>query len=127
MHCACGCGDVAPIITYNAPKRGYVKGERARFISGHNSRGKGTGWYFDHTKNRMYVIARDGSRNAYYRIVAGNMIGRKVRNDEEVHHLNGDSTDDRPENLSVLPVGRHRRLHYASRTLDEKGRLLPVA
>ena len=34
--CECGCGNPAPILTYNAPKRGYIKGQPARFISGHN-------------------------------------------------------------------------------------------
>ena len=59
----------------------------------------------------MYVIGRDGSRNAYYRIVAGNALGRKLRRGEVVHHINGDSSDDRLENLMVLHDGEHRALH----------------
>lgn len=38
--CECGCGQPAPIATYNEPKRGTVKGQPQRFISGHNARSK---------------------------------------------------------------------------------------
>jgi hypothetical protein len=37
--CFCGCGEMAPIYTSDTHlKRGIVKGERARFIRGHNGR-----------------------------------------------------------------------------------------
>lgn len=34
--CHCGCGKEAPIITKNNKKRGYVLGERHKFIKGHH-------------------------------------------------------------------------------------------
>jgi hypothetical protein len=38
-------------------------------------------------------------------------LGRKLDRREQVHHINGDKTDDRPENLVVLDIAEHARLH----------------
>lgn len=38
--CECGCGRPAPIAQRHCPKRGYVKGQPHRFISGHHTRGR---------------------------------------------------------------------------------------
>lgn len=50
-----------------------------------------------------------------YRLVASEKIGRPLRSDEVVHHVNGDKTDDRPENLVVLSQSEHMRLEMAAR------------
>ncbi len=36
--CECGCGDPAPLAKANDPRKGHVKGQPVRYISGHNSR-----------------------------------------------------------------------------------------
>ena len=46
-----------------------------------------------------------------YRIVAEKKLGRYLEPKEIVHHINGDHTDDRPENLEVMTRGEHMRLH----------------
>lgn len=46
-----------------------------------------------------------------YRKIAEEMIGRKLTKDEVVHHINGDRSDNRPENMAVLPRTEHNRLH----------------
>ncbi len=40
-------------------------------------------------------------------IVAEAKLGRKLKKDEIVHHLNGDKLDCRPENLAVLGEKNH--------------------
>ncbi len=45
-------------------------------------------------------------------LVAEEKIGRVVLPTEDVHHINGDRTDDRPENLMVLSKSDHTRLHH---------------
>jgi endogenous inhibitor of DNA gyrase (YacG/DUF329 family) len=42
-----------------------------------------------------------------HRLVAEQTIGRPIRPDEHVHHINEVKGDNRPENLEVLPANRH--------------------
>jgi hypothetical protein len=43
-----------------------------------------------------------------HRLVMEAKLGRKLEADEEVHHLNGNRLDARPENLKVVEVEEHR-------------------
>lgn len=45
------------------------------------------------------------------RYVVMRLLGRKLRADEQVHHLNGEVWDDRPENLEVVVAEDHGRTH----------------
>jgi hypothetical protein len=38
------------------------------------------------------------------------MLGRRLRSDEHVHHRNGKRWDNRPENLEVMDARDHARL-----------------
>ena len=52
--------------------------------------------------NRGYVYE--------HRVVAEEMVGRRLRSDEHVHHRNGKRWDNRPENLEVMNARDHARL-----------------
>ena len=78
-----------------------------------------------------YVLIRVGTAHpmadirgyAYeHRLVASEALGRALANDEQVHHRNGDKTDNRPENLVVVPDIAHHRVHHR---LTGKDRKLP--
>lgn len=42
-------------------------------------------------------------------------IGRWLRDDEVVHHINGDKTDNRKENLMLMTASEHMSLHMKER------------
>jgi HNH endonuclease len=53
---------------------------------------------------RVWVAGR---AVAAHRLVAASLLERDLEPGEVVHHVNGDKTDNRPENLRVLPSQRH--------------------
>ena len=50
-----------------------------------------------------------------HRFVMESVIGRALLADEDVHHRNGNKTDNSPENLELITHGEHSRHHSAGR------------
>lgn len=65
---------------------------------------------------RRIVYFEDGTRTTQARLIAAVKIGRALRPDEQAHHVNGDKSDDRFENLEVLTASEHSRLHACGQT-----------
>lgn len=69
-----------------------------------------------------------GSNHKYayeHIIVAVGYLGRPLTDNETIHHLNGNRTDNRWENLEVLSRSEHAKHHDRVRGRDQLGRFPP--
>lgn len=53
----------------------------------------------------------DGTTRDQHRLIMEQTIGRKLSRYEVVHHKNGDRKDNRIENLEVMSLAEHGRMH----------------
>jgi len=65
------------------------------------------------TTGRWLIVCRDYSLVLFYRAVMEAHLRRHLRSVEIVHHINGDPTDDRLENLELTTRSEHVEMHRA--------------
>lgn len=53
----------------------------------------------------------DGKKKTLHRIAMENHLGRVLLRSEHVHHINGDTTDNRIENLKIVSASEHYLSH----------------
>jgi hypothetical protein len=80
--------------------RGSYSGRKTSFGIRTNSSG------YQQFKDR-----RTGKWMLTHRRVAEKMVGGKIYPGREVHHVDGDKSNNRPSNLTILSRVRHRRIH----------------
>lgn len=90
------------------PKRGV---ENPRYNGG-----------FSTWQGRTVITCRDGGVMLYSRALMAGHVGRLLKSDEIVHHVNGDPTDDCVENLQVLSRAQHIEIHRAELLEARKSR-----
>jgi hypothetical protein len=109
--CACGCG--TPVYGRFAPRHGarvQPHGDKASRWNGGKC-----------LSPRGYVLIfneewRTNGRPKYiqeHRLVMEKALGHPLLPGEICHHINGEKTDNRPENLAIMRQGEHARLHIA--------------
>lgn len=67
------------------------------------------------TDRGIAIYVGDGQYIHEYRIIAGKRLGRVLTAEEHVHHIDGDPTNNNPENLQVLSRSEHAKLHADQR------------
>lgn len=131
--CACGCGEqVVPSLVISGRRKGHVN-KYPRFIPGHGQKDWGRRWRervrLAGTLNQLPVGSVVHASNGYkkvkvanpsewlyeHRLVMQRHLGRPLRSDEIVHHVNEDPHDNRIENLVVMTNSAHITHHGRSR------------
>jgi len=81
-------------------------------------------WYWKGgKKTRPDGYIRDSKTDKYlHRVMVEEFIGRLLKPHENIHHINGDVSDNRIENLIIVTNSTHRKLHVKEQFRDEKGR-----
>ena len=130
--CECGCGGRTAPAKYTDRRDGTVKGEPLRFLSGHQSRGRSNPQYRGgvQQQGQGYVYrllpghphADKRGRVLEHVAVACERLGTALPPGANVHHVNGDPSDNRPGNLVVCEdMAYHKLLHARARAVEACG------
>ncbi|MBS0654120.1 MAG: HNH endonuclease [Verrucomicrobia bacterium] len=78
-----------------------------------------TKWSFQKTKpyssNPYIRTQKNGIRMKEHRRIMEEYLNRKLLPNEHIHHINGDTKDNRLENLQILSPSEHSRVHNKKR------------
>ncbi|SRR6266436_4573057 len=79
--------------------------------------------FFKHGKGYIGKLAHGNpmsdsqGRILEHRLIVSKIIGRPLKNNEHVHHINHNKLDNRPENLQVMSPLEHAKLHAKEKHL----------
>ena len=57
-----------------------------------------------------------------HRDIMEKKLGRLLRADEEVHHIDGNHFNNDPDNLIILSKSEHSKIHSSWKARDEHGK-----
>jgi hypothetical protein len=136
--CACGCGGRTKKVPQAFTEKGYKRGDNFKFIAGHNLK------HWMKTENNGHPGSYKGGRHkfmGYTRVVAKThprssksmytfehiliaekVLGKYLPEKAVIHHINGNKSDNRNENLVICEDGGyHQTLHRRMRAYKACG------
>lgn len=85
---------------------------KARISAGRRLWGEKNARGFRVTTNGYVELTRGANKGrSIHDVIAEQLLGRPLRRDEVVHHVDHDRANNTPENLAVMTRSEHTRLH----------------
>lgn len=107
--CECGCGESIPCYDNRGRPRSHLPGHHIK--GKNNPRWNGgmciTRWGYRYVKAEDHPNATLLGYVMEHRLIMEKHIGRYLTKDEDVHHLNGNTLDNRIDNLYLMKHGYH--------------------
>ena len=72
------------------------------------------------SKDGRKIITGNGKIILEYRQIVELFLGRQLKKGEVIHHVNGDTTDNRLENLRLMTQSEHMKLHWEQGDFDNR-------
>lgn len=125
IKCACGCGNELEEINKWGYKRKFIQGHNSEFRKGKTHPSWKGGRYID-TLGYVVVWIKDHPKAYKHTIrehvlVMEKHIGRYLKDDEHIHHINHNRADNRIENLKLMTNLEHKQHHANTRTRNKNG------
>jgi|SRR6476619_4223877 len=123
MLCACGCGnEIIPKWFHKYYHSKFITGHNLGYQKGSNNNYWKGGRYIDRESGYVFIYKPDHPfcrKNRHvleHRLVMEKYLGRYLDPNEIVHHINGNTSDNRIENLELfVNHSKHMKLHANKR------------